>query len=121
MRRRGPLAVAALLGLAGCAPAEAPYDPVLARSLYVTGGCVPCHGDEGRGDGVLAPTLTPRPRDFRDPGAFKYGRDVERVAQTIFSGLTAFPTPMPASSHLSLEERRQLAQYVLALGDTREE
>lgn len=115
------MALAGLAGLVACGPAEPPYDPVLARSLYVTGGCVPCHGDEGRGDGALAPTLTPRPRDFHDASAFKYGRDVDRVAHTIFSGLTAFPTPMPASTHLTPEERRQLAQYILALGDTREE
>ncbi|MDP1572104.1 MAG: cytochrome c [Vicinamibacterales bacterium] len=100
---------------AGCGPSVAPYDPALARSLYVTNGCVPCHGDEGRGDGGLAPTLTPRPRDFRDAAAFKYGRDVERVAHTIASGLIAYPTPMPAYGHLSLEDRRQLAAYVLSL------
>jgi mono/diheme cytochrome c family protein len=101
---------------AACGPAEAPYDPALARSLYVTNGCVPCHGDDGRGDGGLAPILVPRPRDFRDRAAFKYGRDVDRVAQTIASGLIAYPTPMPAYGHLSLEDRRQLAAYILEKG-----
>jgi cytochrome c len=100
---------------AACAPADPPYDPALARSLYVTNGCVPCHGEWGHGDGGIAQTLTPRPRDFRDPGAFQYGRDVERVAHTIASGLLAYPTPMPAYGHLSLHDRRQLAAYVLSL------
>lgn len=31
--------------------------------LYHT-NCAPCHGDSGRGDGLLAAQLTPRPRDF---------------------------------------------------------
>ena len=97
---------------AACGPADPPYDPVLARSLYVTNGCVPCHGDDGAGDGGLALTVVPRPRDFRDAAAFKYGRDVDRIAQTIASGLIAYPTPMPAYGHLSLEDRKQLAAYV---------
>lgn len=101
--------------LSACGPADPPYDPVLARSLYVTNGCVPCHGDDGAGDGGLAPTLVPRPRDFRDAAAFKYGRDVDRIAQTIASGLIAYPTPMPAYGHLSLEDRKQLAAYVSSL------
>jgi high-affinity iron transporter len=111
------VAAGAALAVFACSAGEPPYDPALARSLYVTSGCVPCHGDAGRGDGGIAHTLTPRPRDFRDRAAFKYGRDVDRVAQTIFSGVTAFPTPMPAASHLTPAERRQLALYVLSLSD----
>ena len=31
--------------------------------------CARCHGDEGRGDGVIAPYLDPRPRDDRRPAS----------------------------------------------------
>lgn len=33
--------------------------------------CAPCHGDEGKGDGPLARSLLPKPRDF-SRGAYKF-------------------------------------------------
>jgi mono/diheme cytochrome c family protein len=29
--------------------------------------CTPCHGPEGRGDGVASQSLDPKPRNFHDP------------------------------------------------------
>ena len=35
------------------------------RDLYLH-ECAPCHGKTGRGDGVAAPNLEPKPRDFTE-------------------------------------------------------
>jgi mono/diheme cytochrome c family protein len=35
------------------------------QDIYINSGCVSCHGISGRGDGPVAPTLRPRPADFR--------------------------------------------------------
>jgi cbb3-type cytochrome c oxidase subunit II len=40
------------------------------RTLFVE-HCAPCHGEEGRGNGLGAPFLNPRPRDFTQ-SAFRY-------------------------------------------------
>jgi mono/diheme cytochrome c family protein len=34
------------------------------EEIYKT-GCIDCHGDEGRGDGLAASRLNPKPSDFR--------------------------------------------------------
>jgi len=49
-------------------PAEREDAPVAARiaegqALYRANGCAACHGRDGRGDGPLAPSLRPPPRD----------------------------------------------------------
>jgi len=51
-----------LLGLIGSAPAtsEAPVDLEQGRTIYER-HCADCHGAEGRGDGRLAISLSPRP------------------------------------------------------------
>ncbi len=86
------------------------------KVLYDTNGCAACHGPDGRGDGPLAPVLTPRPRDFASPAAFKGPRTMVAVAGVIARGIPSTPTPMPAYSHLDLASCRQLAGYVLSIG-----
>jgi cytochrome c553 len=50
--------------------AAGPTAPASARSCPPTydSRCASCHGASGRADGTLAPSLTPRPRNFRDSG-----------------------------------------------------
>ncbi len=118
-RRRG--IGAALVGglaclLVSCAEEGQEAAPGLhdrGRSLYLRNGCAVCHGDEGRGDGRLAATLRPPPRDFRDAQAYKQGRDVESIAQTISSGLAG--TNMPAFAHLSAADRVSIARFIVDL------
>jgi mono/diheme cytochrome c family protein len=51
------------------APAAAPKPPpdsaAQAKEIFAQ-RCTPCHGAEGRGDGVASAQLTPRPRNFHD-------------------------------------------------------
>jgi cytochrome c oxidase cbb3-type subunit 3 len=47
--------------------------------------CSPCHGDRGRGDGILASVLAIRPRNyFSEP--FKWGREPSDIVETIRVG-----------------------------------
>lgn len=86
------------------------------RVLYRTHGCASCHGPEGQGDGRLASTLDPPPRDFRDASSFRTGTDVEGISKTIAAGIPAGGA-MPPYPHLSEVERRSLALHILSLLD----
>lgn len=83
------------------------------RELYLRNGCAVCHGDEGRGDGRLAATLKPPPRDFKEATAYKKGATVAAIAQTIGKGLAG--TSMPAFAHLSAADRLEIARYIAGL------
>jgi mono/diheme cytochrome c family protein len=84
--------------------------PVRGRELFGRNGCAVCHGEEGRGDGSIAQTLRPRPRNFRDLGAYKQGVGVDQIARTIETGIPG--SSMPAYAHLSAAERRSIALFV---------
>jgi high-affinity iron transporter len=85
------------------------------RSLYGENGCANCHGPAGHGDGPVAKTLVPRPRDFRDAAAFKNGIDVSAIAKTLADGLATNGAAMPRFNHLTERERRSLALFVTSL------
>lgn len=123
----GTAVVAAAIA-AACAPAPVPTARE-GRTLFSENGCASCHGDTGFGDGPVASTLNPRPRDFRDAGAFKNGFEVRAIATTISEGLLQHAAPatgatgapvhhqqgMPKFPHLSDHERQSLALYVMSL------
>jgi len=47
--------------------------------------CSPCHGDTGRGDGILADLLPVRPRNYHaEP--FKWGRTPSGIVETVALG-----------------------------------
>lgn len=83
-------------------------------ALYRSNGCASCHGKGGRGDGPVAATLAPPPRDFRDATAFRNGIDTAAIAQTLATGIPGGGS-MPLYAHLTLAERRALAGYIIAL------
>lgn len=86
-------------------------------TLYADNGCATCHGPDGRGNGPIAGTLTPTPRDFRDAASFKAGGDEVSIARTLAEGFNQGGSKMPAFSHLSEQERRSLALFVMSLRD----
>lgn len=88
------------------------------KALFTRNGCAVCHGPEGRGDGQIATTLKPPPRDFRDPAAYKNGHSKAAIARTIQKGMPG--TSMPGYRHLSEEERGQIAAYIRSLLEKRE-
>lgn len=114
------LCVAALVA-AGCGSqqAEQREDEVArGKQIYGANGCGTCHGLEGRGDGPVARTLNPPPRDFRDQQAFKNGADPASIANTIATGLTRDGGQMQSYFHLSDRERYLLARYVISLRES---
>ena len=83
------------------------------RSLFMSYGCAACHGKEGRGDGIVAHTLDPRPRNFHEPSSYRLGASAAIIARTIGDGIKA--TSMPAYPSIPAEEREQIAAYVVSL------
>lgn len=94
--------------------------------LYEANGCASCHGPEGHGDGPVASSLEVRPTDLRYVAGFRNGSDEEAIARTLQTGIAVHHEApatsvahhdlvMPAFSHLSEEERRSLARYVISL------
>ena len=106
-------ALAALV--AGCAGESDDAKGAVAqgKALFTRNGCAVCHGPDGRGDGQIAATLKPPPRDFRDPAAYKNGHSKAAIAQTIQKGMPG--TSMPGYGHLSAEDREQIAAYIRSL------
>jgi len=81
------------------------------RELFVRHGCPVCHGEEGRGDGRIAESLKPPPRNFRYLSAYRQGSGIEEIARTIGEGVAGGST-MPAYPHLSGEERETIAFFI---------
>ena len=100
---------------AGCAGEgeDAKGEIAQGKALFTRNGCAVCHGPDGRGDGQIAATLQPPPRDFRDPAAYKNGHSKAAIARTIQKGMPG--TSMPGYGHLSAEEREQIAAYIRSL------
>lgn len=72
--------------------------------------CSPCHGDSGRGDGVLAELLPIRPRNYHvDP--FKWGTRVEDISHTIRVGRSGV---MPAFEGALTEAEIRSAAFLVA-------
>ncbi len=76
--------------------------------------CVMCHGATGKGDGVAAPALTPRPRDFSSAQGWTLGYTIANIYQTLSDGVNG--TGMAAFDALSPPDRFAVAHYVQSLG-----
>lgn len=129
MTLAAPLALAVcIVGIGALVACDRGPDPSVdaGRDLYRQNGCASCHGPDGHGDGPVAKTIEPHPRDFRDASSFKQGTDVASIADTIATGVMEHSqgnSPgdphhrqvMPQFNHLSEGERRSLALYVISL------
>ena len=88
---------------------SAPSAEVLARGKAgFEAYCISCHGPSGRGNGPVAPTLRPPPKDLT---ALKGG--APRVFQILGTGVSG--TAMVSFTHLSEEDRWAIAHYVASL------
>lgn len=80
------------------------------------GTCANCHGEEGKGNGPLADSFDPRPRDFYD--ADDIGWQKARTDGEIFWSISK-GTELGMISFedmLSVEERWSLVNYIRSLG-----
>ena len=113
MGLRSAIGIGIAIAAIGCG--SPPPTAAVGRELYASNGCASCHGANGHGDGPVAKTLVPPPRDFRDASAFKNGTDVAAIAATLASGLSRDGGSMPQFKHLTRDERASLALYVISL------
>lgn len=141
-----PVALASVLVVAGCskkepepaAPSEAAAPAAEAPAAETVAAapaagdagaaayqmyCVTCHGASGKGDGVAAASLNPKPADF-SAGAFKYDTngngtkgDIDDIKAIIHDGAAKHggsplmaPWPM-----LSADQLQAVAEYVKAM------
>lgn len=114
----GGLAVAALTLWGGSAQAgEEPTPEELKAGKFIyERACLNCHGDKGKGDGLAAPFLDPKPRDFTR-GRYKFRSTpsgaiptLDDLARTLTHGLAG--TAMGQWSELSAKDRRAVLLYV---------
>jgi mono/diheme cytochrome c family protein len=81
--------------------------------------CVACHGVTGDGNGVAAPNMIPKPRDYR-PGTFKFTSTTfgakplrEDLLRTVRRGIRG--TSMPSFALLPPDDQDAVIDYVLVL------
>jgi mono/diheme cytochrome c family protein len=106
----------------GAAPAFSKESAEKGKQAYATLGCARCHGDEGRADGMSAPTLKDdfnnpiHPADLTQRWTFRGGATREDIFRTLSTGLNG--TPMPSfKDALKPEERWALTDFITSLSD----
>ncbi len=72
--------------------------------------CVPCHGEDGRGDGPAAGSLKPSPRNFTQPAGWTNGPGRPDIFKTLSNGVPG--SAMVAYDILTKKDRMALVHYV---------
>jgi len=71
--------------------------------------CVTCHGASGKGDGVAAAALTPKPADWTS------AKVKAETDGALFCKMSNGKGPMPPWKHLPEKERWDLVSYIRSL------
>ncbi|NOY91060.1 MAG: c-type cytochrome, partial [Deltaproteobacteria bacterium] len=99
------------------------------RELYLdqtAGGCVRCHGDDGRGDGEAAAEMyddlgqPARPYDLTNPWRNKNGTAVEDIYRTLSTGISGTPMADFMDGIPEDRDRWALAYYARSLLEERD-
>jgi mono/diheme cytochrome c family protein len=91
-----------------------PAELVAAGQKVYQERCVLCHGAEGRGDGVGAAALNPKPRNHHDQ-AYMHSLTDEDILNVIKNGKGQMPK---WEGILTEEQMTQVISYVRKLGET---
>ena len=115
------LLLSALAAVAAAATKSPPDSAAVAAGtkLYAQ-YCAACHGKSGRGDGLIAASLKPKPRNFRDPKQLKSKTDDDLVKVISKGGpaLGLSPTMLGWGATLKEPQIRQLAAFVRSMIDS---
>jgi len=79
--------------------------------------CVPCHGPAGKGDGMAAAALNPKPRNFTD-GKYMNARTDAQLTNVIKHGSAAeklSPLMTGYGSMLNDQEIKEVVAYIRSL------
>jgi mono/diheme cytochrome c family protein len=93
-------------------------DPAAKAKEIFSTRCTPCHGADGRGDGVASAALNPKPRNFHDQ-AWQAKVDDDHIMLTIKTGGAAVGLSAAMPSNPDLNDQSVLAalkDYVRTLG-----
>ena len=82
------------------------------KTLFA-GNCTACHGERGKGHGVLAGNFNPAPTNFKDPEVFPNLSPI-KAYNTMNFGIEG--TAMPAFNTLSDKDKWDVAFYLLSIG-----
>ena len=106
----------------GDVPAVTPERIAHGKTLFATGGCASCHGEDGRGDGPVAPMLRTasgapiKPRDFTAP-RFHRGSRLTDLYTTVVTGFDG--TPMGSFAKvMAPDDLWDVVMYVQSLAPT---
>jgi len=80
-----------------------------AKKLYIT-NCGPCHGNNGKGDGIAAAALNPKPANHTSAAVQK------ETDGSLYWKMTEGHTPMPAYKQMLTDTQRwELVNYIRSL------
>lgn len=93
-----------------------PSDTLLARGrqLYDV-NCFACHGIDGDGQGPAGIALNPKPRDFKNPDGWTYGRRIVDIFKTLKEGIPK--NGMLAYDFMPVVDRFAMIHYIRSFAD----
>ncbi len=83
------------------------------QKLFMKNNCNSCHGDNGKGDGLAAAALNPKPRNFHANAAWKNGTSFAGLYKTLEEGIPG--GAMSAYGHVSAKDRVAIITYIRSL------
>jgi mono/diheme cytochrome c family protein len=94
-------------------------DPIAAGKQIFMQICVPCHGQEGKGDGPASVSLDPKPRNLTDPGYMASLNDRYLFELVSRGGIAVGKSPlMPPQPTLTAQDLGHVIAFVRTLSRT---
>ena len=88
-----------------------PNDALIAKGKTLfAANCVACHGADGKGDGIAAGALVPKPRNFTNIDGWINGPKISGIFKTLSEGIKG--SAMVAFDVISPKDKLALAQYI---------
>jgi mono/diheme cytochrome c family protein len=83
------------------------------QELFKKNNCNSCHGDNGKGDGLAAAALNPKPRNFHANANWKNGTTFSGLYKTLEEGIAG--GPMSSFAHVPAADRVAIIHYIRSL------